>query len=416
MSIIDYVDFNSIISLMSENPLIPNLFFSITDLEGNTISSTRWQRVCSEFHRKCPGTRNQCIKSDKVLANQIREGQTYALYSCLNSLTDAAVPIRVEDEIIGNLIIGQVFIKQPDMDYFEEQAFVFGFNKGEYLAAIRDVPIVDEEALRKLLDFYSKLTSTFGLVAKETYKYKQMSDNLSKRTAELEYVNGELEAFSYSVSHDLRAPLRHITGYIELFNRRCKEELSPQGAHYFDAIYDSAQQMGVLIDDLLQFSRNGRAQIVFTHVDMNKLVHEIVKKYSESHPDRHIVWHISELPAAFGDETMLKFVWHNLIDNSVKFTRIKEEAFIKIGWRPEQHSYTIQDNGAGFDMKYASKLFGVFQRLHTSDEFEGTGIGLASVKRVIARHGGRIWAEAVPNCGAAFYFTLPGKEDKDVKY
>lgn len=416
MRIVDAIDFNLITSLMSENPLIPNLFFSITDMDGKAITSTRWQRVCSEFHRHCPGTNSKCIISDRILANQIQEGQPYALYPCLNSLTDAAVPIKVDNEIIGNLIIGQVFIKEPDLDFFEEQAKTFDFNIDDYLAAIKDVPMIEEEALRKLLDFYSKLTSTFGMIAKEAFEYKQMTDKLARRTAELEYVNGELEAFSYSVSHDLRAPLRHIMGYIDLFNRRCSENLSPQGAHYFNAIYDSAQQMGVLIDDLLQFSRNGRMQLVLTYVNMNKAVYEIVQRFSESHPDRHIDWHISELPAAFGDETMLKFVWHNLIDNSVKFTRNNENAFIEIGWHPERNAYYIKDDGAGFDMKYVNKLFGIFQRLHTSGEFEGTGIGLASVKRVISRHGGRIWAEAAPNCGAVFYFTVPEKEDQNGAY
>ncbi len=413
MRIIDYVNFDAIISLMSENPLVPNLFFAITDLDGRTVVSTRWQRVCSEFHRKCPGTQSLCVKSDLVLASRIKEGHAYALYSCFNNLTDAAVPIRVEDEIIGNLIIGQVFIKQPDLDFFLHQAHTFGFNENEYLSAINAVPVVEEDALRKLLDYYSKIASTFGMVAKEAYRYKQITDKLSRRTAELEYVNGELEAFSYSVSHDLRAPLRHITGYIDLFKRRCKEELSPQGAHYFDAIYDSAQQMGVLIDDLLQFSRNGRAQLVFEHVDMNRTVREIISKFTESHPNRNINWHVFELPATFGDQSMLKFVWQNLIDNSFKFTRNNEQASIEIGWLPEEDAYYIKDNGAGFDMKYANKLFGVFQRLHTSDEFEGTGIGLASAKRVVSRHGGRIWAKAVPNCGAAFYFSLPGKDEQN---
>lgn len=413
MKIIDYVNFDLIISLMSKNPIIPNLFFSITDLEGRTISSTRWQRVCSEFHRICPETRNQCIKSDRVLANQIKQGQEYALYSCLNHLTDAAVPIRVENEVIGNLIIGQVFIKEPDLDFFVSQSQAYGFDKDDYLSAIKQVPVIQESSLRKLLDFYSELAATFGTVAKDAYKYKQMADQLARRTAELEYVNSELEAFSYSVSHDLRAPLRHITGYIDLFNRRCKETLTDQGAHYFDAISDSAQQMGVLIDELLQFSRNGRAHLVMTYVDIDKVVKEIARKFAESHPDRHIDWRISELPSAFCDETMLKFVWHNLIDNAVKFSRNNEKPSIEIGWLPEQEAYFIKDNGAGFEMKYAGKLFGVFQRLHTSSEFEGTGIGLASVKRVISRHGGRIWAQAVQNCGAAFYFTLPGKEGQN---
>lgn len=410
MRIIDYVDFNSITSLMSENPLLPNLFFSITDLEGKTLSSTRWQRACSEFHRKCAGTKNLCVKSDIVLANEMKKGQEYAIYSCLNNLVDAAAPIRCKDEVIGNLIVGQVFIKPPDMDFFEQQANTFGFDKEAYICAIQEVPVIEEEKLRNLMSFYVKLTSLFGSAAREAYNYKLMADTLAHRTAELEYVNGELESFSYSVSHDLRAPLRHITGYVDLFNRRNRGELSPQGAHYFDAIRDSAEEMGSLIDDLLHYSRNGRAELIRTPTDMNATVNDIVRKFSESNPDRNVVWHVSNLPETYADATMIKFVWQNLIDNALKFTNRKDQASVTIGFSPNEAAYFIKDNGVGFDMKYAGKLFGMFQRLHSKDEFEGTGIGLASVKRIVSRHGGRIWAQAEVDLGACFYFTLPGKD------
>ena len=410
MRIIDYVDFSCITSLMSENPLIPNLFFSITDLEGKTLASSRWQRVCSDFHRECPATRSLCVKSDIVLANEIKKGQDYAFYSCLNSLVDAAAPIRCKDEVIGNLIVGQVFTKPPDMDFFEQQAKAFGFDKEAYIRAIQEVPVIEEEKLRNLMSFYARFASLFGSIANEAYNYKLMADTLAHRTAELEYVNGELESFSYSVSHDLRAPLRHIIGYVDLFNRRNKGELSPQGAHYFDAIRESAEEMGSLIDDLLHYSRNGRAELIRTSIDMNATVNDHMRKFSDSHPDRNVVWHISSLPEAYADIVMIKYVWQNLIDNALKFTNKKDQASVSIGFLPSEGAYYIRDNGVGFDMKYAGKLFGMFQRLHSKDEFEGTGIGLASAKRIISRHGGRIWAEAEVNKGACFYFTLPGKD------
>jgi light-regulated signal transduction histidine kinase (bacteriophytochrome) len=272
------------------------------------------------------------------------------------------------------------------------------------------VPVIEEEKLRNLMLFYARLTSLFGSVAKEAYNYKLMADTLAHRTAELEYVNGELESFSYSVSHDLRAPLRHITGYVDLFNRRNRDELSPQGAHYFDAIRDSAEEMGCLIDDLLHYSRNGRAELIRAPIDMNTIVTDLVRKFSDSHPGRNVVWHVSHLPAAYADATMIKFVWHNLVDNALKFTNKKDQANIEIGFLSNENAYYIKDNGVGFDMKYANKLFGMFQRLHSKDEFDGTGIGLASVKRIISRHGGRIWAEAETNAGASFFFILPGKD------
>jgi light-regulated signal transduction histidine kinase (bacteriophytochrome) len=320
----------------------------------------------------------------------------------------------VNGEHIGNLIAGQVFLKPPDIDFFIQQAVQFGFNKEEYIHAIKEVPIMDETELRRIMVFYAELTTLLGSMAQHAYQYKIQSDKLSTRTAELEYVNSELEAFSYSVSHDLRAPLRHIMGFIELFNKKFSDTLPDQGRHYFDVIYNSTQSMSVLIDELLQFSRNGRAELMQTDVDMNDAVAGEIKIITEGLKNRkNIQWRIGTLAPAHCDEVMFKLVWRNLIDNAVKFTSKKVEAVIEIGSYDDkgQAVYYIKDNGAGFDMKYAQKLFGVFQRMHTSEEFNGTGIGLATVKRIISRHGGRIWADAKPENGAAFYFTLSRKGD-----
>jgi light-regulated signal transduction histidine kinase (bacteriophytochrome) len=261
--------------------------------------------------------------------------------------------------------------------------------------------------------FYSELTTLLGSMAQHAYQYKIQSDKLSTRTAELEYVNSELEAFSYSVSHDLRAPLRHIMGFIELFNKKFNDTLPEQGRHYFDVIYDSTKSMSLLIDDLLQFSRNGRVELMQANVDMNVIVAETTAGLPDNVKSRNIQWVTGSLAPAFCDKEMLKLVWQNLIDNAVKFTSKKADAVIETGSFDQngQAVYFIRDNGAGFDMKYSQKLFGVFQRMHTSEEFNGTGIGLATVKRIISRHGGRIWADAQPENGAEFYFTLSRKGD-----
>lgn len=237
----------------------------------------------------------------------------------------------------------------------------------------------------------------------------QLEQKVRQRTALLEEANKELEAFSYSVSHDLRAPLRHINGYVDMLNRKYYDKLDEKARHYLDTISGAATKMGTLIDDLLQFSRTGRKEISFTELDLNILVQEVLKELEPVINARKIKWDIQELPKVSGDYTLMKLVWTNLIDNAIKYTRNQPVAKISVGYKTEMENFVfcISDNGVGFDMKYANKLFGVFQRLHSQSEFEGTGIGLANVQRIIHKHSGRVWAEAEKDRGASFYFSLP---------
>jgi PAS domain S-box-containing protein len=230
-----------------------------------------------------------------------------------------------------------------------------------------------------------------------------------ERTSQLEAANKELEAFCYSVSHDLRAPLRHIDGYVDLLVSRCRDGLSDKGLHYVDTIASSARQMGTLIDDLLQFSRTGRSEMHKESMDMNLVLKDALTPVQEGAAGRNIEWAIAGLPSVRGDYALLRQVWANLLGNAVKYTRSREAARIEIGAREENGElvFVITDNGVGFDMQYVGKLFGVFQRLHSQEQFEGTGIGLATVQRIVNRHGGRVWAEGELNQGASFYFTLP---------
>lgn len=237
----------------------------------------------------------------------------------------------------------------------------------------------------------------------------ELEQRVIDRTAQLESANNELEAFCYSVSHDLRAPLRHIDGYVDLLVSRCRENLTDKGLHYVDIIAAAARQMGVLIDDLLQFSRTGRTELHREKMDMNQALSEAMGMLQESSSGRTIEWVIGELPVVRGDYAMLRQVWANLLGNAVKYSRTRETPRIEVCAREENGEtlFTVKDNGVGFDMRYIDKLFGVFQRLHSQEEFEGTGIGLATVQRIINRHGGRVWAEATPDKGATFFFTLP---------
>jgi len=240
------------------------------------------------------------------------------------------------------------------------------------------------------------------------------NEEKGKRAAELISANKELEAFSYSVSHDLRAPLRHINGYVDLLLSRFYDSLPDKARHYLDNIADSSRQMGTLIDDLLQFSRIGRQETRLVEFDMNTIVHEVLVSIKQDNQERNIEWCIATLPSVYGDKAMFHLVWTNLLSNAVKFTRTREKTIIEINVLDENDVFifSVHDNGVGFDMQYAQKLFGVFQRLHPIDEFEGTGIGLANVHHIVLRHGGQTWAVGEPDKGATFYFSLPKiKED-----
>jgi len=244
----------------------------------------------------------------------------------------------------------------------------------------------------------------------ETKRHAEdLEERVRLRTAQLEDSNKEHEAFSYSVSHDLRAPLRHINGYVELLIDRYRQELPEKARHYLDTISEATHQMGALIDDLLQYSRIGRQELRQGQPDMTLLVKEVIDQLKTGVAERNILWNIKPLPRVNGDMVLLRQVWTNLLDNAVKYTRNKETAEISVGYGEDAKEFVfcVCDNGAGFDMRYAKKLFGVFQRLHAQSEFEGTGIGLANVQRIVQKHMGRVWAEAEPGKGAKFYFSLP---------
>ena len=230
------------------------------------------------------------------------------------------------------------------------------------------------------------------------------------RTAELDSTNKELEAFSYSVAHDLRAPLRHMDGFIRLLKKHSWASLDERNQRYLGIISDSARQMGLLIDDLLAFSRVGRAELQLLPVSLQQLVQEAMQELREETQGRNIAWKISQLPEVMADRSMMRLVMINLLANAVKFTGKREQAEIEVGASSNEADgivVFVRDNGVGFDMEYADKLFGVFQRLHPAEEYEGTGIGLANVQRIIHRHKGRTWARGEVDQGATFYFSLP---------
>lgn len=271
-----------------------------------------------------------------------------------------------------------------------------------------------------ILDAQGEIVEWFGAASDVTKRKRaeneirrlnaELEGRVTERTAQLQAANQELDAFSYTVSHDLRAPLRHIMAFVELLQKDAGPSLSEIGRHHLANIIQAAVRMRTLIDDLLAFSHVGRSSLQKQEVNLDELVREACADFQADTAARDIVWQIHPLPTVQADRALLLMVLTNLISNAVKFTSARTSAIIEIGSTPgggDETVFYIRDNGAGFDPDYMDKLFSVFQRLHSRDEFEGTGIGLANVQRIILRHGGRVWAEGVVDGGATFYFSLP---------
>lgn len=260
-----------------------------------------------------------------------------------------------------------------------------------------------EEEKRRSLDAQSALLNMLEDIEEERSK-------VERTRAVLEAVNRELEAFSYTVSHDLRAPLRAISGFSRAIVEDCSEALDEEGRRYLELIQDNVHRMGVLIDGLLAFSRIGRQGMNTSDIDMDAMVDEVFHEIMAQEPGRDVQFVHAPMPPLNGDALMFRQVLVNLLSNAVKFTRGRERAVIEVGYAAdvEGGAYYVRDNGTGFDMQYADKLFGVFERLHLAEEFEGNGVGLALVERIIARHGGRVWATSVLGEGSTFFFTTSG--------
>lgn len=389
----------------------------ILEQQGYQVSAAANGRLALEMAQQCPPT---LIISDVVmpemdgyeLSRQVKadprlEDIPVILVTTMSDPQDVIRGLECgADNFVlkpydERYLLSRVRYMLANLDYHQPQEAGMGvelyFNdKRHYITADR-------------LQILNLLLSTYDAAIQRNKELKHSQEELQALNARLDAANKELESFSYSVSHDLRAPLRHIEGYVAMLGEDARDELSSEAQRYLQVIGDATHQMGELIDDLLAFSRMGRAEMREGRVELDALVQETIGGLEMAVRERDIAWTIPRLPAVVGDRAMLKQVLANLLGNAVKYTRPRNPARIEIGCSGEEDGQVtvfVRDNGVGFDMQYVDKLFGVFQRLHRADEFEGTGVGLANVRRIIARHGGRVWAQAAPDQGATFYFTL----------
>lgn len=438
--LIDLVRLNELLEYFYKTTGISN---ALMGPDGTIFIAIGWQDICTKFHRNQTETRMKCMQSDLYIKNHLGENP-YAVYQCGNGLMNVAIPVLVEGEHIATLYIGQFLFEKPDMEYFRKQAEEKGFDWPRYRESLLKVPIYTHDEIdaaiqyslkfiqmfaelgfrqKKLLELNAQLDQANMSLNQKIAELQQARDafvklneslelRVKERTADLVAANKELEAFSYSVSHDLRTPIRSIDGFGRLLEDEYGDILGEEGKDYLRRVREATRRMGQLIDDLLSLSHVARRDMNRKKVNLSQMARTIADNFIKMEMERSVEFIIASDMHIQADETMMQIVMENLLGNAWKFTRKKVHARIEVGTLRQDGRtvYYVRDNGVGFDMAYVNKLFKAFQRLHTLQDFEGTGIGLATVARIIHRHGGQIWAEGKINHGATFYFSFDHAE------
>ncbi|MGB9979621.1 sensor histidine kinase [Methanobacterium sp.] len=447
LNLADILDTENIQSLMDNFYNLTHIPMSIIDSDGNVLVKIGWQDICTKFHRVHSEACKNCVESDTEFAAGIPKGE-FKLYRCKNNMWDIATPLIIGDKHLGNLFSGQFFFEdeQPDYGFFRKQAKKYGFNEEEYIKALDTAPRLSKKTvsesmafLMKFADIVSQMSYNNIMLSKslnekdklmnslqkseERYrilvnnleeKVEERTRELKKAIDELNHSNQELQQFAYVISHDLQEPLRTIASFTQLLEYRYKNKLDNDADEFIEYIVDASALMKQMIVDLLDYSRIETHGKEYHPVDMEKVLNEVILSLHDLIERTQAEITHDPLPIVITEKDQIHRVFQNLIGNAIKFKKPDKFPSVHISARKKGSIYvfSVSDNGIGIEKQNFQRIFTVFQRLNTRDEYEGTGMGLAIVKRIIEKHGGRIWLESEHGEGTTFYFTLPIDESK----
>jgi signal transduction histidine kinase len=349
--------------------------------------------------------KDHCFYADEDAISPLWKGSRFPIERCISGWTMLnRKPVTIEDIYLDDRIPHDAY--RPT---FVKSLLMVPIRTIDPIGAIGNYWSSHHKPTSHEIKLLQSLADTTAVVMENVKVYEELEQRVKDRTLDLEAANKSLEAYSHSVSHDLRAPLRSIRGFFEIFHERLKEDLDDQQKDAANRIFHNVTYMEKLIDGLLAFSKMGRQRLSKSMTPMQPIVDDLCKAFKEQESSRSIEFEIASLPPALADPMLVRQVWTNLLSNAVKYTGKKAKSVIEVGFHDHQNNieYYVRDNGAGFDMKYKNRLFGMFQRMHTQREFEGIGIGLSIVEQIILKHEGRIWVEAAVDQGATFHFELP---------
>ncbi len=425
----DLLDVPALQKLMDDFYAVAHIPMSLVDAEGRVLVGVGWQEICTRYHRAHEETCRHCRESDLELSANLAQGE-FRLYKCKNNMWDLATPIFIGGRQLGSVFSGQFFFEGEsiDRDVFRTQARRYGFDEGKYLAALDRVPRLSREQVEQGTAFFLKLADTLSRLGQSNISLarllaerERLAQSLREEQEQLTQARENsqlLESFAYSVSHDLKAPLRVINAYARALAGLGETDLTPRQQEAVRTIQQSAGRMEELIEALLEFSRVSRQELNRYPVDTRRMVEEVIREQRQSLGEGtgdRVTVELGELPPVVADPPLLRQVFANLLSNAFKFTRKSPDPRIRVEAerRDDQVVFRISDNGVGFPQEKAGALFSVFQRLHPVREFEGTGIGLANVRKIIERHGGWVAAEGGDGTGAVFSFSLPLAAGRD---